>query len=110
MSLLEYHQVQLTKAGNELRAKIAEIDSTIMDRVVLTGNPGTDLEAVFDCEKSILLNSAFIGYAVSLLNSRWTAAQEFARENPDEHGEFPFLDAIQAHWKASGLDQAIEEA
>ncbi|RCN27800.1 hypothetical protein ANCCAN_26463, partial [Ancylostoma caninum] len=42
--------------------------------------------------------------------SRWVAAQEFARENPDEHGEFPFLDAIQAHWDAGELDEAMEEA
>ncbi|KAL6743680.1 hypothetical protein Aduo_016697 [Ancylostoma duodenale] len=105
-----YHKAQLTKAGNELRGRMVEIDSTIMERVVLTGNPGTDIEAVHDRKRCVLFTSATIDRAVSLLKSRWEAAQEFARENPDEHGELPFLDAIQDHWDANGLDRAMEEA
>ncbi|KAL6730833.1 hypothetical protein Aduo_001766 [Ancylostoma duodenale] len=110
MSTLGYHKAQLTKAGNALRAEMAEIDSTIMERVVLTGNPGTDIEAVYDRKRCVLFTSATIHRAVSSLKSRWEAAQEFARENPGEHGELPFLDAIQDHWDASGLDRAMEEA
>ncbi|KAL6733056.1 hypothetical protein Aduo_003743 [Ancylostoma duodenale] len=87
---------------------MAEIDSTIMERVVLTGNSGTDIEAVYDRKRCVLFTSATIDRAVSLLKSRWEAAQKFARENPDE--QLPFLDAIQDHWDTSGLDRAMEEA
>ncbi|KAL6742123.1 hypothetical protein Aduo_015312 [Ancylostoma duodenale] len=89
---------------------MVEIDSTIMERVVLTGTPGTDIEAVYDRKRCVLFTSATIDRAVSLLKSRWEAAQKFTWENPDEHGELPFLDAIQDHWDASGLDRAMEEA
>ncbi|CAJ0596736.1 unnamed protein product [Cylicocyclus nassatus] len=37
-------------------------------------------------------------------------AEEFARQNPDEQGEFPFLQQIQDHWDAGELDQLLEEA
>ncbi|EYC17956.1 hypothetical protein Y032_0029g1978 [Ancylostoma ceylanicum] len=110
MSALGYHKAQLTKAGNALRATMARIDSTIMERVVLTGDSGTDVEAVYDRKKAILSASAIVDRAVSLLKSRRQLAQEFVRENPDEHGEFPLLDAIQDHWDANDLDQAMEEA
>ncbi|EPB76354.1 hypothetical protein ANCCEY_04566 [Ancylostoma ceylanicum] len=110
MSTLAYHKAQLTKAGNALRATMAGIDSTIMERVVLTGDSGMDVEAVYDRKKVLLSTSAIVDRAVSLLKSRRQLAQEFVRENPDEHGEFPLLDAIQDHWDANGLDQAMEEA
>ncbi|EPB76810.1 hypothetical protein ANCCEY_04092 [Ancylostoma ceylanicum] len=110
MSQLGYHKAQLTKAGNALRKKIADVDPTILERVILTGNPGTDTEAVLDRKQCLIISSSIIDHAVSFLKSRWVAAQEFARENPDENGEFPFLDAIQAHWDAGDLDEAMVEA
>ncbi|CAJ0607770.1 unnamed protein product [Cylicocyclus nassatus] len=49
--------------------------------------------------------------------NRWTLprrqsekAEEFARQHPDEQGEFPYLQQIQSHWDASELDQLLEEA
>ncbi|KAL6742464.1 hypothetical protein Aduo_015612 [Ancylostoma duodenale] len=110
MSQLGYHKAQLTKAGNALRKKIADVNPTIMERVFLTGNPGTDMEAILDRKQCLIVSASIIDHAVSFLKNQWVAAQEFARGSPDEHGEFPLLDAIQAHWDAGELDEAMEEA
>ncbi|KAL6734854.1 hypothetical protein Aduo_005348 [Ancylostoma duodenale] len=110
MSQLGYHKAQLTKASNTLRQKIADVDHTIMERVLLTGNTDTDVEAVHGRKHCLFTTASSIRRSVSLLKSRWTVAEEFARNNPDEHGEQPDLEAIQSHWETNEMDRAIEEA
>ncbi|RCN45659.1 hypothetical protein ANCCAN_08316 [Ancylostoma caninum] len=68
--MLGYHKAQLTKAENALRKKIADVDPTIMERVILTRNPGMDMEAILDRKQCLIISASTIDHAVSFLKSR----------------------------------------
>ncbi|CAJ0591480.1 unnamed protein product [Cylicocyclus nassatus] len=99
MSQLCSQKAQLTKAANSLRKKIAEVDQANLDLVDFASEASKDPHLVFNRLNSFSLSFSSISRAASALRGQLEKAEEFARQNPDERGEFPFLSDIHAHWE-----------
>ncbi|CAJ0594773.1 unnamed protein product [Cylicocyclus nassatus] len=110
MSQLGSQKAQLTKAANSLRKKIAEVDQANLDLVDFASEASKDPHLVFNRLNSFSLSFSSISRAASALRGQLEKAEEFARQNPDERGEFPFLSDIHAHWETGGMDDLLEEA
>ncbi|CAJ0597163.1 unnamed protein product [Cylicocyclus nassatus] len=110
MSQLGSQKAQLTKAANSLGKKIAEVDQANLDLVDFASEASKDPHLVFNRLNSFSLSFSSISRAASALRGQLEKAEEFARQNPDEHGEFPFLSDIHTHWETGGMDNLLEEA
>ncbi|CAJ0601285.1 unnamed protein product [Cylicocyclus nassatus] len=110
MSQLGSQKAQLTKAANSLRKKIAEVDQANLDLVDFASEASKDPHLVFNRLNSFSLSFSSISRAASALRGQLEKAEEFARQNPDERGEFPFLSDIHTHWETGGMDDLLEEA
>ncbi|CAJ0609138.1 unnamed protein product [Cylicocyclus nassatus] len=110
MSMLGAHKAQITKAAKSLRKKIADFDEAILEPVDLTTEAGRDSQFILNRKSLLFFNFTVLVRTVDSLRAQREKAEEFARQHPDEQGEFPFLQQIQEHWDASELDQLVEEA
>ncbi|CAJ0597713.1 unnamed protein product [Cylicocyclus nassatus] len=110
MSQLGSQKAQFTKAANSLRKKIAEVDQANLDLVDFASEASKDPHLVFNRLNSFSLSFSSISRAASALRGQLEKAEEFARQNPDERGEFPFLSDIHTHWETGGMDDLLEEA
>ncbi|CAJ0601072.1 unnamed protein product [Cylicocyclus nassatus] len=110
MSMLGAHKAQITKAAKTLRKKIADFDEAILEPVDLTTEAGRDSQFILNRKSLLFFNFTVLVRTVDSLRAQREKAEEFARQHPDEQGEFPFLQQIQEHWDANELDQLVEEA
>ncbi|CAJ0600517.1 unnamed protein product [Cylicocyclus nassatus] len=107
---LGYQKAQLTKAANRLRKKIAEVEQANLVMESPTFEPGKDYELVKNHIRFLSNLFSLISRAASSLRSQREKAEEFARQNPEEHGEFSLLQEILAHWDSSEMDDLLDEA
>ncbi|VDN22644.1 unnamed protein product [Cylicostephanus goldi] len=110
MSMLNVYKTSITKAAKVLRNKITELDKAILEPLDLTTEAGKDPQLVLSRKSLLFFHSTTLGRAVDTLRAHREKAEEFARQHPDESGEFPFLQQIQDHWDANELDELVEEA
>ncbi|CAJ0594271.1 unnamed protein product [Cylicocyclus nassatus] len=110
MSIFGAHKARITKAANAIRKKIAEFDEAILEPLDFTIEAGRDPQLVLSRKSLLFFHFTSFGRTVDSLRAQREKAEEFARQHPDENGEFPLLQQIQDHWDASGLDDLVEEA
>ncbi|CAJ0601116.1 unnamed protein product [Cylicocyclus nassatus] len=110
MSLLGSYKARITKAAKALREKISEVDEAILQPLDPAAEASKDPHFILSHKSLLYLRFTLIDRAVAHLRAQREKAEEFARQNPDEQGEFPFLHQIQSHWDAGELDQLVEEA
>ncbi|VDK58644.1 unnamed protein product, partial [Cylicostephanus goldi] len=78
--------------------------------MVPTFNASKDYATVMNRKRSLLNFFSSINHAASALRGQREKTEEFARQRPDEQGEFPLLQEISAHWDASELSDLLDEA
>ncbi|CAJ0590619.1 unnamed protein product [Cylicocyclus nassatus] len=110
MSIFGAHKARITKAANAIRKKIAEFDEAILEPLDFTIEAGRDPQLVLSRKSLLFFHFTSFGRTVDSLRAQREKAEEFARQHPDENGEFPLLQQIQDHWDTSGLDDLVEEA
>ncbi|CAJ0592998.1 unnamed protein product [Cylicocyclus nassatus] len=109
MSQLGAQKAQLTNAVNTLRRKIAEVDQANLDFADFASEASKDPHLIFDRLNLLFTSLSSVSRAASALRGQLEKAEEFARRNPDERGEFPFLSDIHTHWETGGMDDILEE-
>ncbi|CAJ0589185.1 unnamed protein product [Cylicocyclus nassatus] len=104
ISLLGSYKARITKAAKALREKISEVDEATLQPLDPAMEASKDPHFILSHKSSLFLKFALIERAIAHLRAQREKAEEFARQNPDVQGEFPFLQQIQDHWDAGELD------
>ncbi|KHJ97653.1 zinc knuckle [Oesophagostomum dentatum] len=109
MSTVGSLKSQLTKAANALRKKKAEVDLSILDRLVLTGKPGEDHDLLYTRKTELTTQHASIKRCLDIMRQRWERAEKYAEQYPPDEGEASLLDDFQSHWDSLEADELTDE-